>query len=221
VARPKDGSAGGHRHVPRGFRSIGAEHAGAGKTVHLGRPQKGRPSRGPTESSDHFTDPTGQPGGTPKGPSTPIDPGASAENRRSLSRENEVAALLADSGYAVRQNPTESEAAKARQDSGDQGTPRSKPDYLIEDRVFDCYSPNPDTGVRNVWSYVKDKIKREQTERVIVDLKDWRGDISEIRRQFHDWPINNLKEVKLVDHSGKVVQLLPDSNPLRRLRNGD
>nr|WP_089298468.1 hypothetical protein [Actinoplanes regularis] len=131
------------------------------------------------------------------------------EARRSLDRENSVAILLAAEGYHTKQNPSKAEVAEARENNGDTGTPSSKPDYLLEGRVFDCYSPKPTTTVRNIWSYVEDKIQREQTQRVIVDLKEWKGDMSDIRQQFHDWPITHLKEVKAVTPTGEIVQIIP------------
>ncbi|GIF14909.1 hypothetical protein [Actinoplanes teichomyceticus] len=156
------------------------------------------------------TTPTGQPGGTPIGRPTVIDRDGGAETERSLARENAVAALLAEQGYVTQQNPSKSEVAQARRNSGDHGSPDKQPDYLIEGRVFDCYSPNPNTNIRNVWSYVKGKIKDQQTERVIVDLTQWRGDMAQVRDQFHQWPITGLKEVKVVTAGGAIVQIIPD-----------
>ncbi|PRY27992.1 hypothetical protein [Pseudosporangium ferrugineum] len=117
--------------------------------------------------------------------------------------------MLAGSGYHVRQNPTSAEVAQARLDTGDTGKPTSKPDYLVEGRVFDCYSPTrPTKNVRGIWGEVHDKVvERQQTQRVVVNLADWRGDLSALRRQFADWPIAGLKEVKVITPGGDIVQI--------------
>ncbi|MGA5304152.1 hypothetical protein ACPCHT_29820 [Nucisporomicrobium flavum] len=121
-----------------------------------------------------------------------------------------TAGLLAANGYRVKQNPTSEEVARARQDSGDVGDPNADPDYLIEGRVFDCYAPATNTSVRNVWTYVKKKVLRKQTQRVVVNLQDWGGDLPALRKQFDDWPTDGLKEVKVVLPDGSLVQFIPD-----------
>jgi hypothetical protein len=65
------------------------------------------------------------------------------DNIRALIRENEAADVLAKYGYVVEQNPT---------------MPGSKnPDYLIEGKIFDCYSPREGTSVRNIGSTIAKK----------------------------------------------------------------
>ena len=81
------------------------------------------------------------------------------------------------------------------------------PDYLVEGRVFDCYAPAMGTRVRNMWSDVKDKVDDGQTQRVVLNLQDWGDDVGSIRRQFADWPIDGLKEVKAVTTGGRVVEI--------------
>nr|WP_255658756.1 hypothetical protein [Actinoplanes sp. L3-i22] len=134
------------------------------------------------------------------------------EARRSTNRENEVAALLATSGYQIKQNPDDAEVARARQEHNDNGKPEKEPDYLLEGRVFDCYSPNPGTNPRNVWSEVRDKGEDGQTQRVVVDLKEWRGDMSALWQQFHDWTLPKVKEVKVITPDGQIAQIVPYPN---------
>ncbi|MEV4639150.1 hypothetical protein AB0J80_17525 [Actinoplanes sp. NPDC049548] len=139
-----------------------------------------------------------------------MDPNQRAEARRSLDRENSGAQILAALGYRVTQNPTPDEVLRARQITGDDGDPSSRPDYLVEGRVFDCYSPATDTGVRSVWTEVRKKVRRDQTQRVIVNLEDWGGDLTTLRQQFGDWPIDRLKEVKAITRDGDIVQIVPE-----------
>ncbi|AGZ46443.1 hypothetical protein AFR_40945 [Actinoplanes friuliensis DSM 7358] len=130
--------------------------------------------------------------------------------RRSLEMENSAAATLAGNGYQVKQNPTQDEVAQARLATGDSGRPGSKPDYLLEGRVFDCYSPTkPTKNARGIWSEVQEKVEDNQTQRVVVNLEGWRGDMSALQEQFDAWPIERLKEVKAITPDGDVVQIIP------------
>ncbi|MBG0560110.1 hypothetical protein I4J89_01330 [Actinoplanes sp. NEAU-A11] len=122
--------------------------------------------------------------------------------------ENSGAAALADCGYQIKQKPTLEEVAEARRESGDTGSPRKRPDYLLEGRVFDCYAPTkPDKDVRGIWTQVLEKVVKRQTQRVVVNLEDWRGEMPALRQQFKDWPIAGLKEVKAITPDGDVVQI--------------
>lgn len=129
-------------------------------------------------------------GGRPSGLRTRINPREDESVRRSLERENECAELLADKGYRVHQNPTAQGVANARTHTGDTGQPGKDPDYLVEGHVFDCYSPSEKRSVRNVWSGVSEKIEDGQTQRVVLNLRDWRGDLGALHKQFDDWPVN-------------------------------
>ncbi|MEV6850468.1 hypothetical protein [Actinoplanes sp. NPDC051411] len=137
-----------------------------------------------------------------------MGPKEDAETKRSLYRENTGAEALAGQGFQVRQNPSKAEVAQARLNTGDTGSAESDPDYLVEGRVFDCYSPSPVKKVRGVWSEVWVKVvTRRQTQRVVINMADWPGDLSALRKQFADWPIPGLKEAKAITPSGDIVQL--------------
>ncbi|WP_230417210.1 CdiA C-terminal domain-containing protein [Micromonospora tarapacensis] len=122
--------------------------------------------------------------------------------------ENECADTLAHDGYRVHQNPTRREIADARQSTGDVGKPDKEPDYLIEGHVFDCYAPTPGKAVRGVWTEVAEKVARQQTQRVVLNLQDWRGDIAALQKQFDDWPVPHLKELAAVTRSGAIIQIV-------------
>ncbi|MBX7269979.1 hypothetical protein KIF24_30795 [Micromonospora sp. Llam7] len=163
------------------------------------------PGSGPTLWS---RTPTGVPGGSPTGPRTRIPPREDDAVRRSLELENECADTLAHDGYRVHQNPTRREIADARQSTGDVGKPDKEPDYLIEGHVFDCYAPTPGKAVRGVWTEVAEKVARQQTQRVVLNLQDWRGDIAALQKQFDDWPVPHLKELAAVTRSGAIIQIV-------------
>ncbi|MBE1485381.1 CdiA C-terminal domain-containing protein [Plantactinospora soyae] len=125
--------------------------------------------------------------------------------------ENECADIVAGKGYRVHQNPTKAEIAGARRNTGDTGNPGKTPDYLIEGHVFDCYAPTSSKPVRGVWKAVSEKVDRGQTQRVALNLEDWRGDLRALQKQFDDWPVDGLKELVAVTRSGAVVQIVkPD-----------
>ncbi|MFI7606721.1 hypothetical protein ACIBTV_16490 [Micromonospora sp. NPDC049366] len=128
--------------------------------------------------------------------------------RRSLELENQCADDVAHQGYRVHQNPATREVASARLDTGDTGDPDKAPDFLIEDHVFDCYSPTQSRSVRGVWDAVREKVEDGQTQRVVLNLHDWRGDVAALQRQFDDWPVARLKELVAVTRGGAIVQIV-------------
>lgn len=128
---------------------------------------------------------------------------------RAVELENECADIVASAGYRVHQNPTKQEIVNAWDATGDTGDPDKKPDYLIEGHVFDCYSPTePSKPVRSVWTEVSEKIDERQTQRVILNLHDWRGDYVALRKQFDDWPIPRLKELVAVLPNREIVEII-------------
>ena len=131
----------------------------------------------------------------PRGKETKITQKMTEENRRSLEYENNAAKVLARNGYDIEQNPVLTWTSK-------------KPDYLIEGKIFDCYSPKGNTTVRNIASAIADKIERGQTNRVVLNLDDWNGDISEIVKQLTNYPIDGLIEV-IATRSDTVISLYP------------
>ncbi|MEU6072869.1 hypothetical protein [Micromonospora sp. NPDC047074] len=121
--------------------------------------------------------------------------------------ENEGADRVADKGYRVHQNPTKQEVAAAGLATGDIVDLEKSPDYLIEGHIFDCYAPAPGTSVRAIGSAVTRKITDAQTQRVVLNLKDWRGDLTALQKQFDDWPVTGLKELVAVSRDGTIVQI--------------
>ncbi|MCL2779677.1 MAG: hypothetical protein FWD73_16930, partial [Polyangiaceae bacterium] len=116
------------------------------------------------------------------------------ETIRSVGRENEAADVLARNGYEVEQKPTV---------PGDK-----KPDYRVEGEIFDCYAPKKGTKARGIGTAIEKKVKDKQTERVVLNMNDWDGNVESMRKQLTDYPINGLKEVKVV--KGKsVINLFP------------
>ncbi|MER5337988.1 hypothetical protein [Micromonospora sp. NPDC002717] len=100
------------------------------------------------------------------------------------------------------------EASDAHVRAGDSSNPDKALDYLVEGHVFDCYSPAARASVRNVWSQVREKVDDDQTQRVVVNLQNWNGDLTALRRQFDDWPIDGLKELVVVKPDGTIQEII-------------
>jgi hypothetical protein len=115
--------------------------------------------------ADLVTQASGTPGGRPAGRPAVIDPEQDDGVRRSLELENSAAVVMAGQGFQIKQNPTAEEVARAREGTGDTGNPRKRPDYLIEGRVFDGYSPtNPAKSPRGIWTAVEEKVVEGASE---------------------------------------------------------
>jgi hypothetical protein len=214
------GSPDSSRSHGRGGASGGvrADEAEATAISHAGRAGNG-PASTPADIANgqpqHLrTHPTGTVGGTPTGEPKEITVSPDTTNQRSDEMENSGATVLAASGYRVKQNPSSEEVAQARAITGDTGRPEKNPDYLIEGRVFDCYSPTePEKSTRGIWTESRNKVAKGQTQRVVVNLEDWRGDLGALQRQFDEWPVDGLKEVKVITPEGEILQIkLPRPN---------
>jgi hypothetical protein len=132
------------------------------------------PSRAP--------DPNAVPRGRPELPSA-----RDREERiEALRLQDETAHILAQAGYDVLRSPP----GKAN---------RARPDYIVEGKYFDCYSPsNPKP--RNIWREVKSKVTDDQADRIVVNLDNSSVDISALREQFKTWPIKGLREIIFLKH---------------------
>ncbi|UAN51434.1 hypothetical protein KGP26_27915 [Serratia sp. JSRIV002] len=130
--------------------------------------------------------------GSLSGQPTKLPPNASAENIRSLQRENEGAAILSQNGYHVEQNPV---------------TPGVKnPDYKINGEVFDNIAPSTNS-VRNIYDRALEKVNSGQTNNVVINLADTKASVSDLQKQFSDWPIKGLDKVIVIDQSGKPIRI--------------
>lgn len=130
--------------------------------------------------------------GSLTGAVTKLEAGMTQENIRSLNRENESAQMLSKSGFYVEQNPKV---------AGDK-----KPDYRINGEIFDNYAPKS-SSVRNVWSGIKEKIDKGQTENVVINISDTKVSVPALQQQLTNWPIMGLDKVIVVDKSGNVIRI--------------
>lgn len=168
---------------------------GTGGSPGGGAPASSGPAGGAPGGSEASppTRPSGARGGQPTGRPARVLPQQDAATQRSLTMENDAARVLADHGYQVEQNPP--------------ALPNGKePDYLVEGRVFDCYAPSASKTPRGLYSAVQEKVVAGQTDRVVLNLDAWAGDLDALRTQFTDWPMEGLNEV-LVVRNGTVFGL--------------
>ncbi|MEI9535675.1 VENN motif pre-toxin domain-containing protein, partial [Moellerella wisconsensis] len=123
---------------------------------------------------------------------TKVTPQMTKENIRSLNRENESAQILSKSGFHVEQNPIVSG--------------NKDPDYRINGEIFDNYAPKS-SSVRNIWSEVKGKIEKGQTNNVVINISDTKVSVPELQQQLTKWPIMGLDKVIIIDKTGNAVRV--------------
>jgi hypothetical protein len=142
-------------------------------------------------------DPAALPHGTP----TPVPPETQGmtdeqrENARGLRRENEAAVTLAQQGFDVEQNP----AAKPN---------GHKPDYLVEGKYFDAYSPMSDDP-RTLRGQVEQKVMEGQVDRVVINFADSSVDPQVVRDDLRRNQVEGLQEVVGIDENGTLIPLYP------------
>lgn len=146
-------------------------------------------SEAPKPKESELTEPTTS-GGSPKGNYEKPDP----KDPRPITRQNETADLLAEKGYDVEMLP------ETKGGNGHGIKPESNPDFLINGKAFDCYSPDT-TNVRNIWSTVEGKTQK-QAGGIVINLDDYTGSIDKLMKQFNDWPIEGLDELFIIKDGG-------------------
>lgn len=136
------------------------------------------------------------PTNTPRGPLATPDPKDKEDKVRGLRFENEAARTLARAGYDIEQIPPHKKLPT--------------PDYLIEGRRFDCYSPTR-LSARNISSEIEDKVRRKQTDRVIINLDtpDAQASVNDVLRQLQDYPLPGLVEAKVIAPGGAIIDIYP------------
>jgi hypothetical protein len=159
---------------------------------------KGAPDLGPFPNKvwrTHFehTRPTGSLGGVPEGEMEKISKNC-AETARSQIRQKESADLLAARAYKV----------KHLRDS----TKRlgSRPDFVIEGKVFDNYAPTS-----NKLTHISEQISKKmpkQAQRIVLNLDDCPLSVQEIEDYLQANRIPKLEEVITIQR-GNIQHIYP------------
>lgn len=144
--------------------------------------------------------PTGELGGRPTGPPT------RTRNDIALRRENEAAETLAGKGYRVEQNP---KVTTNPDYEGTTITQDGNPDYLIEGRIFDCYSPTT-ANAGNIVGTVAGKVNKGQAARIVLNLSGSEVEVSALTAAIErdaGIQLAHLQELLVITRSGEVVRL--------------
>ena len=150
-----------------------------------------------------LTQPTGPIDGVPSGPRSTSPEGADSPKKAQVDSENQFAAGLAAGGYRVVQNPTEGPNPPLTPDRmiTEGLNPEKNPDLLVEDRVFDTYTPETDS-LRGIRNGMEEKITQKQTQRETVDLRNTTQTEASLRAYLRNNPIPGLKEVIVRTNEG-------------------
>lgn len=133
------------------------------------------------------------PSNTPSGKPTKINPKDDPSTIRSLTKENESAKTLAESGYNIEQNPI--------------SPGKKNPDYKIEGEFFDCYAPST-SNVKNLVGKVADKVEDNQAARIVLNLDDAPVSLESLKKELITSPIPKLEEIIIIK-DGKVTRFYP------------
>lgn len=145
---------------------------------------------------EEVTGPTLPEGGKPKGKYETPDP----NDPNPITLQNEAADLLASKGYDIEMLPN----TKGGNGYGIKST--SNPDFFINGKAFDCYSPET-PKVRNIWATVVKKTE-EQANGIIMNLDGYKGSMDDLYQQFNDYDVPNLEELIIIK-DGKITRLKP------------
>ncbi|MCM1157458.1 MAG: hypothetical protein NC348_03060 [Clostridium sp.] len=129
------------------------------------------------------TKPTMKKGGEPQG-------GAAEGNGAGIASQNNAANILAAEGYDI---------TNLKEVEGGNGygiKPGKNPDYLINGRVFDCYTPESTTGAKGVIRNIADKTVN-QADRIVLNLENYPADsVETLKKRIQDKINGDLKHLK-------------------------
>ena len=87
------------------------------------------------------------------------------------------------------------------------------PDLLIEDRIFDTYTPEKDDAA-SVRNGIARKIEDKQTHRVVVDLRNTTQTEASVRAALRADAVEGLREVIIVTEEGVGQPFRPLARPM-------
>lgn len=151
------------------------------------------------------TAPTGAADGVPTGTRATNAPNADPGFKRGIARENQSADILARNGYRVEQNPVLNDADRIAAGIA----PGKNPDFRIEGRVFDAYSPQSSSAA-SVYNGIAQKVGAGQAHRIVVNLADSPVRPGDIQQALRNAPINGLQEVIVIDRAGGLHRTFPN-----------
>ncbi len=136
----------------------------------------------------------------PEGKPKVLDPkDVHPDNVRGTKGENKSAKVLSENGYRIEQ--LSDKVKGSRQNI-------KNPDFKIEGKIFDAYTPKTTTSARNIWTTLEDKILKTQANRFVVNMDESKLTLEQMTKQFKDFPMKGLKEV-ILTKDGKVIHFFP------------
>lgn len=145
------------------------------------------------------TKPTRPKGSSPKGDYEPEI--GSSETKRSIRRQNESADTLAGEGFDLEMLP------KQRDANGVEIPGVKNPDFKIDGKEFDAYSPK--TGnPSQIRKKMSEKVSTGQADRIVLNLDDSPVEVDRVRDYLSVNPINGLEELVTIKN-GEIRQLFP------------
>lgn len=171
----------------KAFRSMDDKHTDLGGSG--GGKKESDKGNGGTGDRD-MTEPTLPKGSKPTG-------NYGVGDSHGIKKQNETADFSAEQGYEIKML----DEINGGNGYGIKAT--SNPDFLIQGKVFDCYSPKEDANVDNILRNIATKTKT-QAERIVVNLDEFPTEkVSElsqgiIRKANPTGDLKNLKEILFV-----------------------
>ena len=179
-----------------GYESNEITTRGGTKMPRVQQPEEVAPSLKPNEANKPF------------GEAESIKANADARQVRGITRQNEAAETLAKNGYSVEQKPQLTDADRM---SNPWLNRNKKPDFKIEDKIFDGYAPDKATSAENIRLNIRDKVEQGQTRRVLLNMDDSSVSLNELRKVIWNNPVMELEQI-LVVKDGKVTKFFPFKN---------
>ena len=179
-----------------GYESNEVTTGGGVKMPRVQQPHEVAPSIKPNEANQ------------PLGVADKVPTKADAELTRGITRQNEAAKTMAKNGYAVEQKPQITETDKM---SNPWLNKDKKPDFKVEDEIFDAYAPSNSKSVNNIRREMELKVQKGQTRRIVLNMDDSNVNLNELRKIIWNKPIVELEQI-LVVKDGKVIKFFPFKN---------
>ena len=126
-------------------------------------------------------------------------------SKRTYQRQNEAADLLANNGYKVEM------LDEIPGGNGYGLKETANPDFLIENKVFDCYSPGAETKTQTIINEIRSKTK-DQAPNIVLNLEDYEGSVDELielikRKATPEGDLKRLEELRIIK-DGEIIDIL-------------
>jgi hypothetical protein len=119
----------------------------------------------------------------------------SAENVRSVMRENESAQIMAQAGYRTFQNPPPKPNGK-------------ETDFTLEGQYSDCISPNSATSEGTLYTNLRKEVEDDQADIIVVNASDAPHiSADSLENLLRSTPISGLRQV-FIHRDSKIERII-------------